>query len=301
MLMVLCAAPVSANSGPGHWESGPAYGMVPTNGCPITVEKEDLTFQIKQKHMNYSDLTADVTASYHMKNPTAKPLDVEMVFPLISNYEQVSVSSSVKIIAAGKEVPYKLYLTGPMPKLDNSLTLYDKNGNLNTTALPTFETMLKNVKPASSDAKTDENRIFLLDYKVSFAANSEQDVTVSYPAIASMDDLQWCKTFTFAYLSNPAKNWASFQNLNVTVTPPGGSYDLSSNNIGLKKDTDGNYKVSLAQLPQNDIAFAFHDKTADKVTPSFIIIGIIFAVCAIFLIVFIIVKFHPFKRKSSKS
>jgi hypothetical protein len=89
-----------------------------------------------------------------------------------------------------------------------------------------------------------------------------------------MDNLHRCKAFTFAHLSNPAKIRASPTNLNVTVTPLGGIYELSSSTIGLKKDTDSNYRVSLTQLPQNDIIFAFHDKTADGVTTSFILIGL---------------------------
>lgn len=423
MLTVLCAAPVSANSGPGHWESGPAYGMVPTKNCPITIEKEDLTFRMNKQNQDSDRFTAEVTATYHMKNPTSKPLDVEMAFPLISSNEQISTATNVHITALGKQLPYTLCFTGSTLKLGYELNLYDSDGKLNTSALPNFEIMLKNAVPVSDNPKyikngpailyeikvitgsyiraiikapkdktrilsfsggevkrsgdniiinvekgtdlndipflaigakpTDikvtaydlkdhnkkfyepditssqvisedyckthiddfslgyadsllerdgycdiglekselnDNHIFLLDYTVHFAANSEQDVSVSYPSNATMDDLQYYKlykTCTFAYLSNPAKNWASFKNLNVTVIPSKNTYDLVASTIDLKKNWDGSYKAFLTDLPQDDIVFTFRDNTVAHTLKLILLIFLIFLAFIIFIIYFL--------------
>ncbi len=400
LFTVMCAVPASANSGPSRWEQGPAYGMTPVKNCPVTVEKEDLTFQVSDKSFSYSKTSARVTAAYQMKNPTSNSMNVEMAFPLISSYKQLVVNSGVKITAGGKELPYTVCLTGPLPQFGTAQLLYDDNGKLDTSSLPNFTTLLKNAVPipttpkyietehavlyevkhttdcflraemSASASKThlisfdgeisrsgdkvtitgwsydkqdsfsflvigenpqdikitafdttdktkklkiepqftisqaspielchkyirkyseidpndqsiviryldsllqrdgicdvaqandliSKNCIYLLNYTVPFAANSEEQVSVSYTTIPTMSNPD-NSINTFAYISNPAKNWASFQNLNITVIPPSKDYTLASSTIDLKADTNGNYTANLAALPQDDIAFALH-------------------------------------------
>lgn len=395
----MCAVPASANSGPGRWEQGPAYGMTPVKDCPITVEKEDLTFQVSDKSLSYSKTSARVTAAYQMKNPTSNSMNVEMAFPLISSYKQLVANGGVKITAGGKELPYTVCLTGPLPQFGTEYQLYDKSGKLNTSSLPNFSTLLKNAVPIPTTPKyigtesavfyevkkgkynslrvemtapasktrlisfnygtqsrsgdkvtisgwasvysdsfsfltigenpqdikitayedtqytkklntapqfttkqvspkelclqyirkyseidpndqsiviryldsllqrdgicdvaqandlISKNCIYLLNYTVPFAANSGEQVSVSYTTIPTMSNPD-NSINTFAYISNPAKNWASFKNLNVTVIPPSKDYALSSSTIDLKADSNGTFKASLAALPQDDIAFA---------------------------------------------
>ena len=74
----LAAAPVAASaySGPEYWESTPAFSVTPLKGSPITVEREDLTFDFsKNKSFRYSP-SADVSAAYRMKNPTGEAVRV---------------------------------------------------------------------------------------------------------------------------------------------------------------------------------------------------------------------------------
>ncbi|HEX3037889.1 MAG TPA: hypothetical protein VHO94_02720 [Oscillospiraceae bacterium] len=405
MLTVIYAVPASANSGPSRFENPPAYGIAPVKDCPITVESENLTFQGMNQRENYSEITAKVTAAYRMKNPTANAMNVQMTFPIICDFKQLSANGGIKISAGGKDLPFTISLTSPAPNFSVDNHLYDKSGKLNTSFLPDFKTMLKNAVLIPNPTKhiTDQNatyyqvknvkgflkvtmtapqkktgiisfshqptvrsgdqvtlggyteggylstfsfvaigekpenikisayedsfckkelstvpqltvtqaspkelcmqciandyqikeplaqsialgymdntlaqtglcdmeavgnidkvnRIYLLNYTVPFAANSEQNVSVSYTTVPSMQEDKDFTTNTFAYLSNPAKNWASFQNLNVTVIPPSKDYTLTSSTIDLKADSSGNYKASLPTLPQNDIAFALHKK-----------------------------------------
>ena len=93
MTMVLFVStttmPVFANSAQSHWEGVDQSGVIITGeDCPITVEKELLTFNIQEFPSNYyqdaaelKGYTGKVTAEYTFYNPADYTVTATLVFP----------------------------------------------------------------------------------------------------------------------------------------------------------------------------------------------------------------------------
>ena len=145
--LLLCTAGLNAaaNSGPAYWENAPSFSVTALKSSPVTVEREDLTFDFSNsKNVGFSP-QAQVTASYEMKNPTDADLTVQMAFPLISSLSDLSAPPAITL--DGKSVAYRI-LSGPAAlKTDNTTHNYfNADGSLNTKNLPSFEQILKIVQ-----------------------------------------------------------------------------------------------------------------------------------------------------------
>lgn len=414
--LLLLGVAVSANSGPTYWEQAPSFSMTALKDCPVTVEREDLSFDFSaNEHSDFSP-KAEVTAAYQMKNPTEAALRVQMAFPLISSLHDLSSATGVRITADGKNIPFQVFVgdespkTGmtrnyykddgtlnaknlsfdqilnsvsenaaPLQKLKDGGKLYrfssggkscnlkvgfeinpkktsilcngfngfrfDKNGtgkieligwqaqgelapvkflavgdeikNLTVKAykvgsdtetlpdvIPKTETssqgtgdfikeMLRStsefaeqILPAVEkqiDAKISggqtvvddsivadlcsENHIIVLAYEIPFAANSASNVSVRYSMGGAMDSsIASQPVYSYGYLLNPAKGWAKFSNLNITVAPPKLSPYVVKSSVALTRGGDGTYSAKLSSLPQSDLAFTLYAKP--QITPD---------------------------------
>jgi hypothetical protein len=412
--LLLCTAGLNAaaNSGPASWENAPSFSVTALKSSPVTVEREDLTFDFSNsKNVGFSP-QAQVTASYEMRNPTAAGLTVQMAFPLISSLGDLSAPPEITL--DGKNVAYRI-LSGPVAlKTDNTTHHYfNADGSLNVKNLPSFEQILKIVQEGSGvpqrlkgsgkrydistsgrqceiavdvsldpkstalisagfngfrnnggsirltgqtdgirpvsvlivgkDGKdfkityTDSNskkvlpgdvgnvlisqqnidgffdqlveqhrghpdpsspesrqgiraalekyadekiaggqtvigdadiydfyntsRFFVLAYEVPFAANASSNVIVSYPMSGAMNASVASKpVYSYGYLLNPAKGWAGFQDLTVTVIPPGQSPYVIKSSLPFARAENGSYSAKLGTLPSQDITFTLYDK-----------------------------------------
>ena len=171
---MLAPAGASANSGPAYVEQGPSFSVTPLKDCPITVEKEDLSFDFSGNKYVYSP-TAAISAVYRMKNPTAQPQKVQMAFPLIarlrnmilkSNGEPSDVSAIPSITADGQKIPFAIYpgdtIGAPAYTHPGGTAYYSSGGDLNRTLLPGFESILKSIgtKKAVRNKLADTGELF---------------------------------------------------------------------------------------------------------------------------------------------
>ena len=89
IMMLLLAVPASANSAQSQWAGTTSTGAIVTDGnCPIVVENELLTFDIKEFPLQYYsevddflDYSGKVTAEYSFYNPADYTVDATLVFP----------------------------------------------------------------------------------------------------------------------------------------------------------------------------------------------------------------------------
>lgn len=89
IMMLLLAVPVSANSAQSQWIGTTSTGAIVTDGnCPIIVENELLTFDIKEFPLQYYsevddflDYSGKVMAEYSFYNPADYTVDATLVFP----------------------------------------------------------------------------------------------------------------------------------------------------------------------------------------------------------------------------
>lgn len=166
LCILLAAAPAaaSANSGPAYWESAPAFSVTPLKGSPITVEREDLTFDFsKNRSLGYSP-SADVSAAYRMKNPTGNAVRVQMAFPLIARLPDIApainsdasvpaIGDTLAISVDGKTVPFEILPGSEMPKAGISQNYYEEGGRVVKASLPNLERILKSVSGRSKARK----------------------------------------------------------------------------------------------------------------------------------------------------
>ena len=89
LLFGLTAAPAYANSAQSHWTGIDSTGAIVTDeNCPIVVERELLTFDIKEFPSNYyrdatelESYSGNVTAEYTFYNPADYSVTATLVFP----------------------------------------------------------------------------------------------------------------------------------------------------------------------------------------------------------------------------
>ena len=146
-------AGASANSGPTHWENPPSLSMTPLTDCPVSVEREDLSFDFTAStgksydagSRTYYSPQAMVTAAYKMHNTSSQAVTVSMAFPLIASLSALAGLKGVSVEADGKRVPFGIAVGDAMPAEGFSRNYYDESGNLVKTGLPSFAQILQSI------------------------------------------------------------------------------------------------------------------------------------------------------------
>lgn len=98
-------------------------------------------------------------------------------------------------------------------------------------------------------------------YAVDFPAGAERTVSVAYRAAGEADRREtrdWTATFT--YLLQPARSWASFGTLDLTVYTGGEFPYVVDSSIPLEREAEGVYAARLDGLPEGDLAFTLYSQ-----------------------------------------
>lgn len=102
------------------------------------------------------------------------------------------------------------------------------------------------------------DRLAMAVYTVDFSPNERKEISVSCGLGGTMNRPSGYSsvgiTHTYTYLSNPAKNWAAFGSLDITVVPPE-SMPVSSSIPELAQLEDGTCHALLPGLPEENITF----------------------------------------------
>ncbi len=150
-----------------------------------------------------------------------------------------------------------------------------------------------------------ENIMRWYTYSVTIPAGGRATNCVTapiYPAI----NTSGTPYYTYTYLLSPATDWAQFSNLNIKINTP---YFLCDNTLGdFEKGEDG-YTLSLAELPDGELAFILSASDIDvrlyrgstfipyKNLGVWIVVGLL-AAAAVGVAVFFLVR-HIKKRRRS--
>lgn len=109
------------------------------------------------------------------------------------------------------------------------------------------------------------DRIFTIVYETEFPANSEKKVSVRYKITGTMDKTETAKPlYSFDYILNPAKNWSSFNNLNIEIITPEEAPYIVRSSIEFEKKENNVYTAELVDLPENDLSFTLYED--EKIT-----------------------------------
>lgn len=150
-------------------------------------------------------------------------------------------------------------------------------------------------------------RVITLVYNVEFLPFQDQQVSVSYNTTGTMDKRSTSSPqYLFDYILNPAKNWNSFNKLNIKIITPQEAPYIIDSSIAFNKVESNIYTASLEKLPEEDLSFTLYqkekitlyDKIEGRINRSFgyfapIVIGVI----GFFIIVISFIIARKFKKR----
>lgn len=222
-LLLVLLTPASANSGPTRSDGDGGSALEVDEDCPVTVTAEQLTFDIGGEG-SWSGLTAQVEAVYQMENPTDEPLPVQMTFYL----EQ-----------------YRTY------GIEGAETLDTEGFSITADGVP--------VEFACAKAEAEDTDRFALTYTVDFPARGRREVAVSYPS-RGLGRSDWTSHWrhTFTYLLSPARHWADFGTLDVTITTPESSPYVIQSSLPLEEVGERTYTAHFDGLPEGELTFTLY-------------------------------------------
>lgn len=156
--------------------------------------------------------------------------------------------------------------------------------------------------------RTDEDYdifVNLMVYTVTFPPRSTKNVSVSYPSalfISTTRDgpIEYEET----YILNPARYWADFKGLDITVYTPHFASHVVNSTLPLTKSNPNTYTAHFDSLPNGDLTFSLY---ANPELPIYglsqsqgrtIIIILSLVACTIPLLVWLVGKWRTRRRRS---
>lgn len=224
-LLLVLLTPASANSAPTRSDGDGGSALAVDEGCPVTVSAEQLTFDIGGEG-GWNGLTAQVTAVYQMENPTDESLPVQMTFYL----EQ-----------------YRTYGREGAEALDTEGFSITADGEPVEFAC------------TKAEADAEDTDRFALTYTVDFPAGAAREVAVSYPS-RGLGRSDWSSHWrhTFTYLLSPARHWADFGALDITITTPEGCPYLIDASLPFEEAGERTYTAHCDGLPEGELTFTLY-------------------------------------------
>lgn len=201
---------------------GPLMAQEPT---PVRVDSEELSFTLSD------DLEfAKVVATYRMTNTGAAIASNEVAFVFVRGEEHHSLGSNLApvptVLIDGAETPVRVFEG------------QEEAGSRNAPW-----------------TKVEHQQLGWMVFHLDFAPGQARTVEVRYPHRPTLDLSERVNpTFTYDYLLSPAKSWASFGPLQITVQLPAET-ELVASTIALKREGT-RYRAALPALPEGELTFS---------------------------------------------
>lgn len=205
--------------------------------------------------------------------------DVELIFKAYSDVDLKDETDKYSLDLSSKEISIRDYINDVVEIFKEEVDCLDylaDNQIFNLIAKQLDFDIGKNtlnMEKESLISRNFDDMFIVLIYQVDFQANSKRDISVSYNSSGTMDKTETKEpVYTFAYILNPAKNWASFKNLNIEIKPPVTSSNIIDSSLELTRKEDGTYVGNFETLPDEDFFFSlYHNEkitTMDKIKGS---------------------------------
>lgn len=159
---------VYGNSGPVTWASYPGMSMMTVDEeTPITVLKEDLTFDFSQAGVNDFPLEGQVKAKYQMKNTTDEGTMSQMVFPFIRTVGEKD--QETEILVDGTVITYDVFYGGFVESSSVDEPFHEK---------VELQEMLRSVNPDKYEPTNYSYDDMGTLYRISIEASGEEALSV---------------------------------------------------------------------------------------------------------------------------
>ena len=234
---LIASAPAMANGLPLKMPGGLAGEIAPASDVPVGIESEKIYVRFSERdprRRSPSWMTCTVSATYVLRNPDPDPLTVPVLFigeaahgySVTLDKRAVSVSRSPSASetgdAAGEETAHIWLdpMTGkPYPFPEGVMGPIMVNPVLFTLELPP----------------------------------GDHEVEVSFEARLGVDRVRYPNPIShLTYFLRPARHWAYFKDLKVSVELPNSEYSLAST-IPLRKTGERTWTATFERLPESDL------------------------------------------------
>ncbi len=169
-----------------------------------------------------------------------------------------------------------------------------------------YADMYGNVIPAAELLQTTgfKDRLAMAVYTVDFAKGKTKNITVQCALDGTMQRPSGYSTenavYTYTYLSNPAKEWASFGTLSLTVIPPE-NLPLAASVPALALNDHDHYTALLNGLPESNISITLgNPATGIKAAVNSVLPYIVPIVIAAAAAGVVVIVYHTRRRKAAK-
>ena len=276
LLVVLVFFPGTAlaNSLPYFYQGGISGTAFSVSDQPISVGKEVLSFSIFDETKLYN---AAVRASYDLVNDGKEHETVSMLFPILFWPEDVeTLEQTVSVTVDTISVPCRYSLLkfdgGEPPPHEFPNPIWEREEFLQNVQ---YESILKNMEDQGitpeqfllsgikeqykthNPENLDIPTMLLVLYEVSFAPGQERHVEVSYQqrGMTPNNNTKHAQDADFYYLLNPAKGFASFGTLDISIELKAKGTRLTADGFDFIRGKDGVYRASFQGLPEQDLHF----------------------------------------------
>lgn len=193
--------------------------------------------------------------------------DMDFEFTAYTDVELTNETEDYSLDVKTKEISLREYLNRDIEIFKSNVDYLDyltENQVFNLVTRTIDEQMERNVINLGMDEsfyREDIDRFFVLIYEVDFRPQGINDVKISYNALGNMDIFKTSKPlYTFEYILNPARSWASFSNLNIEIIPPVEFPYIVDSSEKFIRQEDGTYIANFESLPEEDFFLTLYHK-----------------------------------------
>ncbi len=211
------------------WRDGEGYGpLAPQSDTHVRVDSEDLSFDVAP-----SLDRAQVTATYRLTSGDGTPSSADVAFVFVAAEGAPEAAPHASIAIDDLPVPFRVVT-------DDDLLAH---------ATPEEVARLHDAWSTLAGGR----HLVWLTFRLEVGASATRTVTVRYEHAAGDDTRQAVNTtFTYEYLLSPAKRWAGFGPLHLTIhLPPGTALEAAQS---LVRDGD-TYRADFPGLPEGELTF----------------------------------------------
>jgi len=212
---------------------------------PLIVESEQLTFDVHTRKVSHAKaLWSDVTAAYTVANPTVEAVEVQAVFPVILLDEEYWEEPNTHHVRLdGQDIPFEiLYSNVELASFEDMefselLSRFGQNGHAD-----------RNIVLLSFPLRAEPHQTCRLEISSVTSAVSDHKLVSPFYIITRSE-------YTFRYFLSPARHWADFKDLTVTIHAPAAAPFLGESSLDFQPSGINTYTAHCDTLPDENLSF----------------------------------------------
>jgi hypothetical protein len=266
-LLLFLPSVVLANAGPTYEGESPGMDLMPIYNNQVKVIEENLTFDIVDNPDSFVPVKAEVLVNYHLENISEQEETLLLAFPFESSYRMAK--SNISIVFDGDKVDYELFGSEVEDSLhEDNHQFFNYQGELTFSEMLSF--MRQEAAEGIGDVKSENMKVIL--FELTFLPLSTHNLIVTYTTLPSLvthgvhipylTKNPWHPIFV--YYLEPAKYWADFENLTITIKTLD-NFPIDDISIpGIDQVEPGYYVGTFDSLPLSNLVFSLINQDSIK-------------------------------------